>query len=319
MSGIQALESSDLRPALAVLFAGADGDVRAARGAVEGFYNYLASGTVQWRGWRLGPRECPTALVFTLLLPGNTAIVMVPHPSVLAIDAEQQYELTVQALAQLAPLDLHYVQALLEPQASGRRALLERAGFRRLAPLLYLERAVVHPWTDPPSASFEWIPYGPEAHAEFSAVLQATYEQSADCPELTGIRPVADVIAAHQASGRFDPQLWEIARVEGQFAGCLLLSHVLDASMLEIVYVGVVPAFRRRGVGSALVRRAVEQCRRQRVHRLTVVVDGRNDAARRLYERFALRLIAQRDAYWYRHSAAWATRSSCSSPRATCG
>ena len=63
---------------------------------------------------------------------------------------------------------------------------------------------------------------------------------------------------------------------------------------------GVHPAFRRQGLGRILLRRTLQQARRMNCRRLTVVVDGRNTVARRLYARFLLALVAQREAWLYR-------------------
>lgn len=272
---------------------------------MQDFRNYLRDSGVEWLGLHVSRGGRFRALFFSLMLPGRTAIVMLPNPGELGIDDELQLDLTRSGLTALADRSLHYAQLLLEPEAAARRTLALAAGFRFLGPLRYLERDVTYPWTDPPPpGSVVWVPYEPGSHAAFGAVVAATYERSLDCPELTGIRPIDDVLAAHKAAGPFDPTLWELARVDDQLAGCLLLSRVAQGVWLDVVYMGVVPSQRGRGVGELLLRRAVEHCRRTGARRLTVVVDDRNVPARRLYERFGMRRVAQRDAYWWRGSGA---------------
>ena len=73
---------------------------------------------------------------------------------------------------------------------------------------------------------------------------------------------------------------------------------------MEIVYVGVVPEFRRRGLAKLLLRQALHVARRSGARRVTVVVDGRNTPARRLYDAFAFAQATQRDAYLHRPRAA---------------
>jgi ribosomal protein S18 acetylase RimI-like enzyme len=295
------LQLADLPVSVAILLA-TPGSGRAADARqVRGFCEYLAQGPVRWEGWRFGQRNTPSALFFALLLPGRTAIVMIPSPGEHGIEPGEQLQITQTGLARLGERDLHYAQALIEPEAAAKRALLEQIGLQPLAPLEYLERAVAYPWADPPAPDeAEWVSYDEQTHAEFAEVIAATYQESRDCPELTGLRPIEDVLAAHRAAGFFDPALWELARVGGQAAGCLLLSRLAQAPMLEVVYMGVVPAMRRRGVGQLLLRRALAQCRAGGARRLTVVVDGRNEPAKRLYARFALMPVARRDAYLYR-------------------
>ena len=139
--------------------------------------------------------------------------------------------------------------------------------------------------------------YNAATHDAFSHLLVASYKNSLDCPELTGLRTPDDVIASHQAAGEFNPLLWQIARISGQDAGCILLSRMLHAPMAELVYVGVRREWRRRGIGKLLLRRALEQTVRIGATEITTVVDARNEPARQLYARFGFSETARRDAY----------------------
>jgi ribosomal protein S18 acetylase RimI-like enzyme len=294
------LTAADLDAVLPHLLATPD-RLRATPEQVRGFHEYLADGGLGWQGWYSGPLDAPRGVCVALLLPGRTTIVMVPSPDLGSIEPAIQTNVLRAGLAQLAPQALHYAQALVEPGETARRDLLAGAGFTYLAPLIYLERATVYPWAEPPPATAAtWRAYGPQEHARFADVVLATYADSQDCPELTGLRPIDDILAAHRATGHHDPQLWELALVDGEPAGCLLLAALADNQLLEVVYMGVVPAFRRRGVGALLLQRALAHARRRGARRLTVVVDGRNAPARRLYARFALAPLAQRDAWLYR-------------------
>lgn len=295
------LSDADLDAVLPWLLVGPETGAAVTAVQREGFYRYLAEGGLTWEGWCLGSARAPRAVFLALLLPGATAIVMIPPPGAGSIEAGAQRELTRAGLGALAARHLHYAQALLEPEAGGKRKLLMELGFTPLAPLVYMERDARYPWVEPPPArAAEWIAYSTATHGEFARVLLATYDGSQDCPELTGLRPMDDILAAHRASGRWEPTLWELARIDGAAVGCVLLADLGAGSMLEIVYMGVVSEFRRRGVGRLLLARALEQARRARVARVTVVVDGRNEPARRLYERVAFTPTAQRDAYLYR-------------------
>jgi ribosomal protein S18 acetylase RimI-like enzyme len=236
--------------------------------------------------------------VVTLELPGRTALVM-PCGDGAAPESSAALRAAVQHVQCARP---YYIQALIEPDAYGRAALLQRTGFRRLTTLRYLERDAKFPWVDPPRREAEWIAYSAEAHAQFALTLAATYVDSADCPEVTGLRSIDDTLAGHRAAGRFDPTLWELAVVDGASAGCLLLCATDDA-MMEVVYMGVTPAFRRRGIGELLLRRALEQARARRGGRVTLVVDERNAAAQRLYARMGFARSATRVVWLLRNEA----------------
>lgn len=298
MCTFDSVPESELAEALPLLLAPPEIPGGAPAAAVRQFRTYLADSPMTWWGLRCGPSTAPRAIVGALLLPGRTAILLLPQPHAPGIAPRLQSKIVHAALEQLAAHALHYVQALVEPHSAGRRELLVQSGFRHLTRLIYLERDATYPWVDEPDpARAEWQNFTPAAATVFTEVIQQTYEASEDCPELSGLRPMEDVLASHKASGRFVPALWEIVRVEGAAAGCLLLAELPQATALEVVYMGVVPSFRGRGVGDLLLRRALAQCRARRVRQLTLVVDARNTPARRLYARFGLQPVTERDAW----------------------
>ena len=301
MTRFQPIQPDDLAESLAYLLATPGTGHRAPHDQVRHFLAYLEFSRLSWEGLRARGPTGPSALFLALLLPGSTAIIMIPTPGELGIDPALQRAITSAGLAAWQPRRLHYAQALLAPEARAQRRLLTELGFHPLAPLLYLERDATYPWAEPPPADAgTWVTFDATTYCDFATTLLATYEDSLDCPELTGLRPVEDIIAAHQSSGVFDPALWELLRVGDRSAACLLLARWPQHAALEVVYMGVVPAFRQRGLGSVLLRRALQRCRDTGARRLTLVVDERNQPARRLYDRFALRQTARRDAYLYR-------------------
>jgi ribosomal protein S18 acetylase RimI-like enzyme len=294
------LAAAELPDVLATLLA-ALGGPRAGRGQVQSFLLYLRQPELAWEALRYGTRAAPQALLLTVLLPGRTAMLLMPHPGEHGIAIDAQRDLLTAALTQPRRPALHYAQVLLEPEAAAKRAVLEAADFKQLAPLAYLERDVVFPWVEPPAPdAAAWVSYSAATHARFAQTVLATYEHSLDCPELTGLRPIEDVLAAHRASGRFDARLWELAVVGERIAGCLLLAQHTHGALLEVVYMGVVPEFRRRGVGRLLLARALEHCRRVAARQLTIVVDQRNVPACTLYSNFGLRVVARRTAWFFR-------------------
>ncbi len=300
MNEIERITPDTLRAALRVLLASPESENGASATRIATFCEYLTHCPVDWRGWRAGAAESPEALLLAMLLPGNTAIVMIPTPAHLGIERTAQLELSRLAMRELEGVRLHYAQALLDPTGGAQRVLLEEVGFSYLATLMYLERQVTYPWVDPPGAgAAEWVSYSPETHGRFAKVVLATYGDSLDCPELAGLRPIEDVLAAHRCGGKFDAGLWELAHINSEDVGCMLLSRVVNAPLLEIVYMGVVPPWRGRGVGTLLMRRALEQCRARAARDATVVVDARNGPARALYERFAFRPVTYREAMLY--------------------
>jgi ribosomal protein S18 acetylase RimI-like enzyme len=298
MEQIETIAATERDHVLARVLAPAGRSRRASQDQVRTFVTYISSCELDWRGWRCSRDGRETALLLVLLVPGNTAIAMFPAPEEYGIRADDQQRLIDAGLERLADRRLHYVQALVEPDATGKRNLLEASGFRHLTQLIYLQRAARYPVFDPPgSEEASWIRYSRHLHANFAKMIRATYEDSQDCPELADLRPVEAVIASHKAAGEFNPALWEIALIDGEHAGCVLLAPLGHGSLLELVYMGVVPGWRRRGVGRLLLRRALAHCDALGIDRLTAAVDARNHTARQLYSRFGFRPMAAREAY----------------------
>lgn len=80
--------------------------------------------------------------------------------------------------------------------------------------------------------------------------------------------------------------------------GFALVAGVLDER--ELLSLGVVPAYRRRGVGGALIEAVFERVRAEGVSRLYLEVAEDNDEARRLYTALGFAPIGRRPAYYSR-------------------
>jgi mycothiol synthase len=300
MGEIESVDAADRDDVLARVLAPSGGAARASRTQVRSFTRYMSACAQEWTALRCRREAGETALLFFLILPGKTALAMFPAPETGGIVPADQQRLLAVGLERVAERGLYYVQALVEPKAVGKRELLRAGGFRHLTQLIYLQRSASFPWFDPPDRrEATWVAYSDRRHETFAQMLLATYEDSRDCPELTGLRSIDAVIASHKAAGEFHPALWEIARIDGENAGCILLSPLLRAPLMEIVYMGVASAWRRRGVGRLLLRRALQQCRAAGARELAAVVDRRNGPARQLYACFGFKPTAAREAYIY--------------------
>jgi len=190
------------------------------------------------------------------------------------------------------------IQTLVEPQgAPALEAALERAGFERLAVLALLRRPVRPEEQNlalPPG--IKWRHYWRLRHRQFARTLLATYGSSLDCPGLAGLRSVADAIATHKAAGLFCPRAWHLALAGGEPAGVVLLNNLQGRG--EVAYLGVVPAARRRGLGRALVARAIRDTAAMGLPQMGLAVDVSNAPAMRLYEKTGFSEIRRRLAYF---------------------
>ena len=218
--------------------------------------------------------------------PGLTAMLFAPSMRVHARHRGVVIELLDRLIEAGRRRGMRLFQAMLPPDSDEDAFLWAAAGFSRLAELVYLER----PSTLPLPARSEpsgltWTPYGPETHALFCRAIQATYEDSLDCPGLGGLRDIESIIAGHKDTGEFDPRRWTVPCRDGEPVGCLLLARVRRRSALELVYMGLSRHERGRGLGEVLVRRTIQTASEAGLAYVTLAVDAANPPAHDLYLR----------------------------------
>ncbi len=231
--------------------------------------------------------------------PGRNALVVLGPSDGASIPFAQGVALLREIRGRLFEQGIVIVQGLLPPDLSHVARMYRDAGFRFLAELRYLERDVAvdappQPAHDP---GLSYIDYSPDLETRFVDTLNRTYVDSLDCPGLAGLRDTRDVLVGHRHSGVFDPSAWFLASVDQEAVGILLLGDVPERSCVEIVYMGVLPAWRGRGVSHGLLSLAVDTARRRRKKSLTLAVDTTNHFAERMYEAWGFAEIGRRRAW----------------------
>ncbi len=200
--------------------------------------------------------------------------------------------------------DIRLAQALPERDEAWSIRAYRDAGMQLVGDLSYLQRAIraTGPAPPTPPGSWEW-PEGVEVvgadtctDEQIVAALDRSYEDTLDCPELCGMREMPDVLASHRATGVYDPARWWVVRVDGRPEGCVLMSHCPDQGALELVYIGLSPVLRGRGLGRTLLDRAIEANAGCGAERLTCAVDHRNAPALRMYDAMGFGEFASRTA-----------------------
>jgi len=249
-----------------------------------------------WAGWDEHDRIVASVLIVPA--PGRTAMVFAGQPRS-DRHAERTSIVVRKACAALDPHDVRLAQALLEPGERHLRTALTRAGFDRLAGLAYLER----PLPDRPTAAaaptpgLTLEPWDEAAIDDWLEVLEASYEQTLDCPGLRGLRRTSDVLEGHRSIGRFEPALWQLLRRDGRPVGSCLLNPSPASGTVELVYLGLTPSARGDGLGRWLLTRGLDALvgRPERV--VSLAVDENNGPARRLYASTGFRSVLRREAW----------------------
>ena len=221
-----------------------------------------------------------------ILSPGHTALLFIPSPRPEAVDVGPLVEAVCESIV---GRDAVLAQVLLDPIDQPARSRFAELGFREMAELLYLHCGLGRETTSVAlPENFAWQTYSDESHALFERAILESYQQSLDCPALNGLRNISDIIAGHKASGEFDPRFWCVLMERDEPRGVVLLSHVPRTDMAELVYLGLTPKVRGRGIGDLLMRHALLTLREMNLARLTLAVDAQNTPALQLYYRHGM-------------------------------
>ncbi len=230
---------------------------------------------------------------------GRTAMIFASRPET------QQHvkpigQLIRLATQQLVDVGVNLAQTLLDPGDSLEREAFHAGGFRDLALLSYLERPIRSrnlPITPPQwPAGVTVTQYDESMRDELLSVLDASYEQTLDCPGLRGCRRTEDILEGHRASGIYDPALWTILRINDQPMGTLLLNPSTDGQMIELVYLGLAQPARGRALGTQLLRHGLTLLANRPERTITLAVDEGNTPAIALYRREGFRAVMRRAA-----------------------
>ena len=235
-----------------------------------------------------------------LVVPGagRTGMLFTTKPENDA-EVEELSAVIDHACRQLPPKVVRLAQSLVEPGEATLIKAHERGGVRPIATLLYLKRELGR------GAANRGLPAFPEGieltsyrpgrdEKSIVGVLPRTYEGTLDCPELSHTREPSDVLASHRAAGAWTPSLWWLIKHEGKTQGVALFNPIPEQDALELVYFGITPALRGRGLGRVILEHAIVQCASRPERWLTCACDERNTPALRMYGALGMRETERR-------------------------
>ncbi|MEM1107793.1 MAG: N-acetyltransferase [Planctomycetota bacterium] len=257
----------------------------------------LESLWIAWDGKRMAAS--------TLIVPGvgKTAMLFLsPMSSGGRVTIAGQ--LVAHALSTLDGQKIQLVQSLLEQGQTLQQRAIEAGGFRFLAELAYMQRPG-KAYAPLPSVRFEGevltpVTWSESARPLFSEAIAQSYEDTLDCPGLLGLRGMDDIIAGHMATGRFDPAHWTVWHdAQKRPAAVLLMAESTGGTGFELVYLGVSPFARGRGLSKLLMRYALDLTDKHGRGDLFLAVDDRNEPALRLYRGLGFRVSVRKTALIY--------------------
>lgn len=282
------VEQADITPAIQMLLAGDDGPADASQ--VADFLGILARRGVSVADlWVVDDGGRLLWSVLPMPSPGRTLLLLGAPLAFAGRNPQAVVDCIDAVCASYRTLDLHLAQTLLNPSDTATIEAYRSAGFRRMAELIYLQRTVRRPVAPKPFADpWSLETYTAANHNDFALALLESYVDSLDCPTLNGVRPIGDVIAGHQATGEFDPADWLLLRHHRQPMGVLLMSRTSVGDGMEIVYLGLSPPARGKGLADRLVQIALMRVAERKLTRLSLAVDSANAPALALYYRHGL-------------------------------
>ncbi|MGP1271745.1 MAG: GNAT family N-acetyltransferase [Phycisphaerales bacterium] len=241
---------------------------------------------------------------------GRTAMLLVSSPIGSGIEIEQdaldRAACVRAAAAACAAPEIAIVQTLPSPEEPWAVRAAQDAGFLHVGDLAYLERPLrgrprsASPTPFPPGMSLR--PVAPLSstsgdRVRLERVLERSYAGTLDCPELCGLRSTADILDSHLATAGEDPRHWYLLFEADTPIGCVLLAAVGDSDTAELVYLGLAPEARGRGLGRAMLENAMLGLASPGTQRVVCAVDRRNVPAARLYESLGFIEFASRRAF----------------------
>ncbi|MBM82003.1 MAG: hypothetical protein CMJ78_15640 [Planctomycetaceae bacterium] len=179
--------------------------------------------------------------------------------------------------------DCWIAHSLLEI-SSPARPILERNGFAAFIELtlMHLSLDDVVLATEPlelTASSFE-----ESRRQRFEAVLESTYTDTRDCPEVVSLRTSSQALRGHELQGEAIADGWRVFQQAEQDVGIMLLVEHGTMRAWELAYIGICPEFRRQGYARKMLNGAIHRAIAAGMDSMCLCVDSRNIRAQRLYE-----------------------------------
>ncbi|RMF94593.1 MAG: GNAT family N-acetyltransferase [Planctomycetota bacterium] len=177
---------------------------------------------------------------------------------------------------------------------------IEEAGLKHLANLAYMVATLDEFPEAPPRSALKLHPYGETSPSKFAAIVEATYEDTLDCPALNGMRDIDDVLSGYKTIGQSPTSLWYVIMAENRPVGCLLLADHPDTESLELVYMGLIKSARGNGWGLAATQYAQWIARQLGRRSILLAVDEANEPALHMYSKAGFCAFERRLVFMYR-------------------
>lgn len=131
--------------------------------------------------------------------------------------------------------------------------------------------------------AIQFVPHHTIPTALWGQLVESTYVDTLDVPELNGLRNIESTLAGYASTISGVPQSWWIVQCEDTDIGCLLLTPTAPGCC-ELTYVGIKPEWRGKGLSKIIMNFARDWALQNAPDGITLAVDLRNTPAIRLYQ-----------------------------------
>ncbi len=226
---------------------------------------------------------------------GRTMLLMAPGRIPSLLHERAASVLINEIAAYYRQRGFEFAQVLLDTAEHPLLPFYQAVQFQQMAELLYLQASagrVARSLALPDG--FFWTGYSATTHDQFAQTMSRSYIDSLDCPCLSGLRDIEDIIAGHKSAGEFNPSYWKLLCNNKNALGVLILAHLEGGEAMEVVYLGLVPSARGQDLADLLIRQAFSLSGAAGCQRIHLAVDSINAPALKLYYRHGFRRVQTR-------------------------
>ena len=230
--------------------------------------------------------------------PGRTAMVFVSPPEP-GSGIQLAARVIQSALGGLSDAGICLAQALVTPEEIREMKALEAGGLHKIAVLTYMQFSPSRKDRKKPvlPEGFRFDHFQTEDRVMIEELLAQTYIDTLDCPGLVGLRLMEDIVDGHMKSGTFKPEWWTILFHGDRPVGASLVNEARDASSAELVYLGIIPELRGRGLGRSLLTQSITTVAESTMKTVVLAVDEANEPALGMYQSAGFRRTIRRHAF----------------------
>jgi ribosomal protein S18 acetylase RimI-like enzyme len=263
----------------------------------------------------LAARSKAGSAAYLVLHPGSLAAVGGMHlVDSLSSASRSDASILLEDLIECAAVDVEIVQAVVihgelpDNVEQGQEAVFRGAGLKLEAVLCQLEKRLEPNRLDGVGSDGELLLETSGGELKFvdanaieedrlEKLVETTYIDTLDVPELNGIRSTHNTIEGYAACVQ-SPQLpWWMIQWQGADVGCLFLcQHGVE--LVELVYIGFIPEARGKRLARDVMEFAHRWAANHGATRVVAAVDSRNEPALKLYSHFGYEQMGLANAWF---------------------